>query len=465
MSYIGLPFVVLTCVLLIAYYGLPIKARNKVLLIGSILFALLSGVRTLLVVLVVATFAFVFGKVIKAAQKGAQKTTAFVIALIAVTTPWLFVKLGGLSTVGTNGTVIAIVGISFYTLELISYLAEVFKDKQKPEKGYFKFLTYALYFPKLVQGPISRYDDFSLELIREKRFDYATFSEGFVKVLYGFFLKLVIADKAAILINPVFERPWAYQGVYCILAAVLYSVEIYADFLGCVEICLGVSDMLGIKLFENFKRPYMSTDFKQFWNRWHISLSKWLSDYIYIPLGGSRKGNIRRYINLAITFIVSAFWHGVGVTFLIWGLLHALYRIFEELLKNRVTPKKEHVLMKRIKVFALATFGWVFFRAASVGEALSLIKYSVTGLNRAMFDGALIKNTMGYKEFLILVCAILFLAAKEMLNERKISFMKLLMQLPQAVRIALYVAAVVVIMVFGTYGVGFDASAFIYGGF
>ena len=433
------------------------------LLLGSLIFVASNGIRTLMVAVVVATFAFLFGKMLKPANKGFQRNTIFVISLLAVTLPWLFIKLSAVNSNGNGAkTPLLIVGVSFYTLEMISYLSDIFKEKLSPEKNYLSFMTYALYFPKFVQGPISRYEELKAELFKEKRFDETEFTKGFVWVLFGFFLKLMIADKAALLINPVFESPWAYQGIYCVLAAVLYSIELYADFTGCVYICLGISRMFGVRLFVNFNRPYMATSFKDFWKRWHISLSKWLSDYVYIPLGGSRHGSVRRVINLFITFLVSAFWHGLGVTFFIWGMLHALYRVCED---KFIKGTGKHPVISRLSVFFFATVGWVFFRADTLTDALSIFKFSVTGMNRSMFDANLISNALGYKEAALLALSIVFVLVKEIINERDKSIMSVFLKMPFIVRLALYCVATVSIVVLGTYGFGFDASAFIYGGF
>lgn len=469
MSYISPQFFALVAVMLLLYYAIPMKLRYLILLSGSVAFCAFVDPWSVLAILTTGIVAYCGAREIeKVVDSKVKSRILFIINLIIVAHPWVLFKI--YDKTGKPDSVpsyVMFIGISFYTLEIISYLYDVSTKKIKAERNLIHFFTFLFYMPKLVQGPISRYEELKEKLIEGHRFDEERFTKGFMKILFGFFLKLVIADKAAVLVNPVFNAPSFYPRQYLILAAVLYSIQLYTDFAGCVMITLGVSDLFGVKLLNNFKRPYLSTSFKEFWKRWHISLSSWLSDYIYKPLGGSRKGKVRRYINLLITFIFSAFWHGIGTGFLVWGLLHALYRILEELTagwqKNR---SASFSFVRRIFVFFLATIGWVFFRCESAQEGYRFFKIMITGfgINDLVLTG-LVKRTLGYKEMAVLVLAIIGLIVKEVLNEKGISFKEILIKKPFPVRVIFYLAVILFIMNFGTYGYGYDAASFIYGGF
>ena len=192
------------------------------------------------------------------------------------------------------------VGIAFWSMQLIAYSVDIYKDEIEPEKNFLKFLLFVSFFPQIIQGPIPRYAQLSGQLTEGKRFDECKFVKGFMLVLWGFFLKLCIADKAGIIVDTVFNNYPAYCGMYVLVAGVLYSLQLYANFLACTSITQGISGLFGISIISNFNHPYFSASIKDFWRRWHISLSSWLRDYVYIPLGGSRKGRLRKFINLLI---------------------------------------------------------------------------------------------------------------------------------------------------------------------
>ncbi|MCQ2524296.1 MAG: hypothetical protein MJ123_08135 [Lachnospiraceae bacterium] len=461
MSYISISFAILVAVSLIIYYCIPGKYRWYVLLASSLVFYILSGKLAVIAILVTASLAYVMARL---AGKSAYNTKLLWASILLILLPWITVRALGLSIFsGIFPKEISILGISFYSLELISYITDVYKGKIEAETNYLRFLTYALFFPKIMQGPICRYEELSPKLFKESSFDSKKFSYGFMEIIFGAFLKFLIADKCRLIADPVFDNFIVYDGLDLWIALFLFLVILYTDFLACVMICKGVSSMFGIDLFMNFKRPMLATSFKQFWQRWHISLSKWLSDYIYIPLGGNKKGQVRRLINLLVTFLVSALWHGSNSGFLMWGLLQVIYRMTEEVtLKGR----KANKYLGRFKVCFLYGISMAFFNLPTAKEGFDYIRcmFHFTGIRNFLAIG-LINHAMGYKEFLILIISILLLVIKELANEAGVNFKKVLIEKPFIIRLLFYLIAIMTIVSFGTYGYGFNSADFIYGGF
>ena len=295
-------------------------------------------------------------------------------------------------------------------------------------------------------------------------------------VLWGFFLKLCVADKAGIVVDAVFDSYPTYQGMYVLLAGVLYSFQLYADFLACTSFAQGIAALFGIELVDNFYHPYFATSIKDFWRRWHISLSSWLRDYIYIPLGGNRKGKLRKYSNLLLTFAVSGIWHGAGYKFVFWGLLHGLYQILGEVLAPakkqlvRIVHAKKHPgttkIFQRLCTFYLVMLAWIIFRAEHLSTALSMIRSIFTVHNPWIFtNDALFTLGLGWKECVILLLNLFVLLVVSTKQEQGCCLREKILRQSLPVRWCIYIGIILYILVFGTYGYGYSAQAFIYGGF
>lgn len=366
-------------------------------------------------------------------------------------------------------------GISFYTLQIIAYLVDVYKGKSKAEKNFLHYMLFVTYFPHILQGPIPRYEQLGRQLKAEHYFDYYSFVGGFELMLWGFFQKLVIADRANIIVNRLFGEYQNYPGMYMILAGCLYSIQLYTDFNGCVCIARGVSEMLGISLAENFDHPYFADSVQDFWHRWHMSLSSWLKDYIYIPLGGNRKGKKRKYINILLTFLVSGLWHGIGLHYIVWGMLHGLYQVMGQIL----TPVRDkivmafkvnrssfsHRLLKQCCTFVLVMLAWVFFRASSTGQAIRMIKSMFTCFNPwILWNQSIYLLGLDAKNVWILIFSILVLWIVSFLQTR-FSVREKLSEQGIVFRYIIVYIAVFAILIFGIYGPGYDSAQFIYGNF
>ncbi|MDE7246301.1 MAG: hypothetical protein K2N43_00265 [Lachnospiraceae bacterium] len=478
MTYISITFYLFVLAALLLYYILPLKCRWLVLLGGSIFFywKVMEAGMAMAVILATIMAAYGMGLLLERVRNKGILAGAVLLMIL----PWFCIKNGNyvleilLHRDGVEW--IVPVGISFYTLQMISYLADVYMGRVAAQKNPAKFILYGMFFPQIVQGPIPRYDRLADQLYSGHRFDERMVVGGFYRILWGFFLKLMIADRAAVVVNEIFDNHYQYVGGYVLVAGVLYSIELYADFAACISISKGVANLFGIRLADNFNHPYLAVSVKDFWHRWHMSLSEWLKDYIYIPLGGSRKGRVRTYINLILTFIVSGIWHGAGLRFVVWGLMHAAYQIVGRLTQN-IQRKAAKLLgleeaagvklwIRRIWTFLCVMTAWIIFRAENLTTGIQMIGSMLRIRNLWIFtNDALLTLGLDWKEWVVLAVSVLILFVVSIKQERGVSFSNMIFRQPVYVRWALYLIAIFGIMTYGVYGMGYDSQAFIYGGF
>jgi alginate O-acetyltransferase complex protein AlgI len=294
----------------------------------------------------------------------------------------------GLSLLGIKANlgslqVILPVGISFYTFHGLSYVLDLYKNKINPERNFIDYSVFVSFFPLLVAGPIERATHLLPQILKERKFDYSKAVDGLRQILWGLFKKMVIADSCAEYANTIFNNSADYSGSTLVLGALFFTIQIYCDFSGYSDIAIGTAHLFGIDLLRNFAFPYFSRDIAEFWRRWHISLSSWFRDYLYIPLGGSKGGTRMKVRNTFIIFLVSGFWHGANWTFIVWGLLNAIYIMPSIILNtNRnyldiVAKGKSHPTVKEFFAiaftFGLTVFAWIFFRANNLTHAVSYI--------------------------------------------------------------------------------------------
>ncbi|MBR6198558.1 MAG: MBOAT family protein [Bacteroidaceae bacterium] len=273
------------------------------------------------------------------------------------------------------------VGISFYTFQAVGYMLDVYYGKISPEKNFTDYLLFCSFFPQTASGPISRYSELMPQIKSPKPFSYEQAREGLQILLWGMFLKVVVADRLGIYVDTVYEHYEHYSGITCFVASIFYTFQIYGDFAGYSLMAVGIAKTLGFDLVNNFERPYLATSITNFWRRWHISLTRWLTSYVYIPLGGSRCSTVRQYMNIMVTFLVSGLWHGANWTFVVWGALHGVFQIAEKALG--LDPKgryAESMLLNRLKplrilvTFLLVNLAWIFFRMPTIGDAVGVIE-------------------------------------------------------------------------------------------
>ena len=367
-------FIIVTCL----YFALPHKRRWALLLLASCWFYI-SFIPAYLLVLgftiVVDYFAGIF---IEKAQGINRKI--FLIASLCANVGilavfkyynFLAVNFNELFHLFNNDTSIRLlnialpIGLSFHTFQAMSYTIEVYRGNQKSERNFGIYALYVMFYPQLVAGPIERPQNMLHQFYERHEWDYERFKSGLMIIMWGLFKKIVIADRLSLLVNQSYNDPAHQTALNLVLATVLFSFQIYLDFSAYSEIALGTARVMGFKLMENFRTPYFSTSISEFWSRWHISLSSWFKDYVYIPLGGNRVSVPRWYFNLFFVFLLSGLWHGANWGFIIWGALHGFYLIFA-LVRKQVFPNLPRLprLLQTFTVFGLVTFSWIFFRAA-----------------------------------------------------------------------------------------------------
>jgi len=362
------------------------------------------------------------------------------------------------------------VGISFYTFQTLSYSVAVYKGTHPPERHPGIFALYVAFFPQLVAGPIERSENLLPQFYRKVNFDYRRIADGLKIMAWGLFKKVVIADRIAAVVNTVYDQPEAFGGPQLMLATFFFAIQIYCDFSGYSDIAIGAARVLGFDLMKNFDRPYHAKSIAEFWKRWHISLSTWFRDYLYIPMGGSRVVKWRWYYNLMITFVVSGLWHGANWTFVAWGALNGLYLVLEIVLaKPRKAMMKAMGLAETswaykipavMVTFALTCLAWVFFRADSVPDALYVIAHMPDGtldfiLSAATLDFAGVKLVLkglgiSKSDLAIAIAAIAFMEAGH-LYQRPGGTMARIAALPTPVRWAGYYAVVAGIVFLGAF--------------
>lgn len=363
------------------------------------------------------------------------------------------------------------VGISFYTFQALSYTVDVCRGDVKPEKNLGKYALFVSFFPQLVAGPIETSKHLLDQFNHDYDFDYDRVKSGLLLMLWGFFQKLVIADRIAIVVNTVYNNYTNYSGFTLIVATVLFAFQIYCDFSSYSDIAIGCARVMGFELMQNFNRPYFSKSIAEFWRRWHISLGGWFRDYLYIPLGGSRHGKLKKYRNIMIVFLTSGLWHGAGWGFIIWGFLHGFYQVAGDLLK----PTREYFIEKFninrngffyrlsqiIIVFILVDFAWIFFRANTFNDAIGIIKNMFVFNPWVLFDGSLYNLGLDQKDFTVGILAIFALTIVSLLR-RNTRLINIIGKQNIIVRWVFYFTFLYSILIFGIYGPGYEAQQFIY---
>lgn len=370
-------------------------------------------------------------------------------------------------------SIILPVGVSFFTFQAIGYTIDVYRKEIYAEKNFFRYALFVSFFPQLVAGPIERSKNLLRQLNKTYRFSYDRMKEGLLLMLWGFFLKLVIADRAAIFVDTIFDDTKKYAGLYIVMATFVFAFQIYCDFSGYSIIAIGSARILGIELVDNFNSPYFSKSIDEFWRRWHISLSTWFRDYVYIPLGGSRKGNFRKYINIMIVFLVSGLWHGAAWTYVMWGGVNGGFQVLSKMTeKFRIRIKKmlsirenrfSHRLLRTVITFVLVDVSWFFFRIKRLRMSLSILKSIIMDFNPwIFFDGSLFWCGLDRKNFYLLFFSIAVLLTADYGKYRGLSIHKKILQQDFWFRWLVFAGGALFVLIFGVWGGNYDANSFIY---
>ncbi len=438
------------------FFLLPVKWRPLDLLSVSYALCVWLDVRALGVLVLVSIGTWAAGRVTEKALKNEQKSKAKVFVCIVI---GFFVFMLCICKYRQAVPI----GLSFYLFQAIGYLADVYREKSRAEKSFLYLGLYLAFFPKLISGPIEREQEFLPQikaLATVKFWDRGRLSTAFSYLLWGYFMKMVVADRLAMTVNQIFNDPAAFDSFWLIAGALFYTMQIYCDFAGYSYIAIGCAGIFGIRLTHNFEAPYLANSISDFWHRWHISLSRWLRDYLYIPLGGNRKGTLRKCVNTVIVFLVCGLWHGAGINFLIWGLLHGIYSVTEIFWKKRGWK----VWGGQALTFISVAFAWIFFKADSFKAAIFYIGQMFTAGIRAgeweQMTGLLPLNTM---EIVLIIIGTVVIWSVDILCSRKQMNLPLLIQQKQnAARYLIFYILILAVFIFGMYGPGYHVEQFIY---
>ncbi|SMC96085.1 MBOAT family O-acyltransferase [Pedobacter africanus] len=439
-----------------------LKAQNILLLVSSYFFYACWDWRFLFLLVFSTALDYYTGLKIASSEKKSMKKFWFWLSItvnlgfLGVFKYYNFFISSFAEAVGQLGMsfnpwtlkVILPVGISFYTFHGLSYVIDIYKERIKPEKDFVDYSVFVSFFPLLVAGPIERATHLLPQIQKKRSFDYARAIDGLRQILWGLFKKVVIADRSAEYVNQIFNHHTDYSGSTHILGAIFFAFQIYCDFSGYSDIALGTARLFGIELLRNFSFPYFSRDIAEFWRRWHISLSTWFRDYLYIPLGGSKGGMWLKIRNTFIIFLVSGFWHGANWTFIIWGFLNALYIMpsiifntnrnhLDIVAQGKIFPTtREFIAM--VITFGLTVFAWIFFRAESVEAAFTYIG--------EIFSPSLF--TVPYVKPLLLALALVFLIVEWLGREGQYALAHFGTSWPRPLRWATYYAILIAIFLF-----------------
>lgn len=366
----------------------------------------------------------------------------------------------GLAMQVSHVDVLLPVGISFYTFQALGYMLDVYRRQIPAEKNLFRYALFVSFFPQLVAGPIERSENLLRQVNQPRDWDIARARDGLMIMLLGFFEKMVMADRAAIYVDAVYNQWYDASGWQIVLATVLFAFQIYGDFGGYSHIAIGAAKIMGYDLMDNFRQPYFAVSVRDFWHRWHISLSTWFRDYLYIPLGGSRVSRPRRMLNTMITFTVSGLWHGASLNYVVWGMLNGALQVLEGMLGGKKQKKTDSFpvrLCRIVGTFGLICCTWFFFRVHALSTGVKMIgriisKFGINGVATGFTAG----------QAVVLGASIALLLALDALHESGRSLTQMSKRWPFALWGGLGLAAVLLIVLFGVWGPNYNAQAFIY---
>ncbi len=495
MSYTSLKFIVFIIGLMLIYYIFPKKYRWTIILFGNLYFYYCLS-KKLIIFVVLATLIVYLGAILL--NKSNNRRKLIYLLTVSITLGFLIVlKYNNFLSSLINPIINIInlnipfkkfilpIGISYYTLEMISYITDIYRKKYQPEKNYFKLLTFFTFFPKIVEGPISRYNELSKSLFSEKSFNYNNCRKAFILIGYGFIKKLIIADRAGIFVSNFLDNN--NTGSYIILSMILYTIQIYMDFSGCIDIARGVSELFNIELPENFKRPFFSKSIEEFWRRWHISLGLWLKDYIFFSISFSkinmrlnklvrkiRFKHLSRFITIAFplffVWFVNGLWHGASLKYIIYGLYYYFIMMLGVLLKPlfdkiisvfKINTKTfSYKLFQIIRTNIIVIIGMLLFRASTISNFISTIGNIFIYSKHKLTDFGLT-----YLDFNILIISLFVTFSISLASELNIDVRKKIEEQNLLFRWVIYLLIIFSIIIFGIYGKGYSASSFIYGGF
>lgn len=461
--------------LVVIFYNLfSVKFKNIFLLLASLIFYSFWNVKYTLLMIFSIFITYLTGIYIENNRNKAKKMKIAVFLCFIINLGILFVfkyfnffadLINNFSGKDFNISIDVIlpVGISFYTFQALGYTIDVYRKDLCAEKNFIDYALFVSFFPQLVAGPIERSINLLPQIKNPRKFSYENLISGLVLFFYGMFLKLIIADRAAILVNEVFRNYTNFSREVLIISAILFTLQIYCDFYSYSIMAKGSARILGINLMDNFKEPLLSKSITEFWRRWHISLSTWFKDYLYIPLGGNRKGKIKKYFNLILVFLVSGLWHGADLSFVLWGLIHGILNIFENIFNlNKKINNAFINFIRRVITFIAVVFAFIYFRAENISHGNNYISAIINNPKSTNLTEEIAKTSFGISNIYPLLIGVIILILFDILKYNKINVEKIISKTILPIRWIIYLAFIFGIIIFGVYGPQFSESQFIY---
>ena len=481
-------------VVITVYFIIPQKIRMIWLLIASYYFYMSWNVKYALLIVGSTIVTYLSGLLFSFLKEGntlKKKRIIMIICIVSnlgILTLYKYANFGidifnsllnlfNISPIEHHLSFLLPVGISFYTFQALGYMIDVYRGEVEAEKNFIRYALFVSFFPQLVAGPIERSKNLLNQMrhIEEiKLWNSRRVASGAILMVWGFFMKMVIADRISILVDTVFNDYQIYGSSELIVAAIGFTIQIYCDFGSYSMIAIGAAKIMGFDLMENFNAPYFAKNIRDFWRRWHISLTTWFRDYLYIPMGGNRKGSIRKYLNIMLVFLISGLWHGANWNYIVWGGIHGFYQIigeitipYRKLLVDRFKIKTECFSWELLKVsatFMLTVFAWIFFRADNLKHALLYIKrILIRPTPWVLFNDGIYDLGLNRSEITILVVAIIILFLVDLIRVYKgVTLDSFLFSQNVWFEWTVIICLMIMILVFGEYGPAFDAKQFIY---
>lgn len=475
MLFNSLEYLIFLPIVVIFYNLLPQKLKNIFLLLASLTFYSFWNVKYTLLMVFSIFVTYMTGLYIEKNRGKVKKMKLAVFLCFFINLGILFVfkyfnffadLLNNFSGKDFNLAIDVLlpVGISFYTFQALGYTIDVYRKDIRAEENFIDYALFVSFFPQLVAGPIERSVNLLPQIKKSRKFSYDNLVKGLVLFFYGMFLKLIIADRAAILVNEVFGNYKNFSREILIISGILFTLQIYCDFYSYSIMAKGSAKILGIDLMDNFKEPLLSKSITEFWRRWHISLSSWFKDYLYIPLGGNRRGKLRKYFNLIVVFLVSGLWHGAELSFVLWGLIHGVFNVLENILGINKKSKRNILLdsLRRVLTFIIVVFAFIYFRAENIhhgNEYLLAILNNPRSLN---LMEELSKTKFGIVNIYPLLVGVAILFIFDVIKYNNINLSEKVLKIILPIRWIIYLAFIFSIIIFGVYGPEFSESAFIY---
>jgi len=510
MSFISITFLAFLCLTFLAYFIIPLNFRWMVLLVASLIFYCSNGWTNLLYVLTTAVVAYAVTRKMESiyavqvdrsevAQQRKQAKRYVVFGIVAVALILVYFKIGNRVIDAVQSiwalesldiSILMPLGISYYTFSIISYMADVYWKKDEVEHNFFKLLLYMIFFPHILQGPIARHKKLASQLVEGHTFEYTRFCYGLQRIVWGYFKKMVIADRFVIIVNTVFGNYTEYTGLVFIVATLAAAIHLYCDFSGCMDIGLGISECMGIKLEENFQRPFFAKSAAEFWRRWHITLGAFYKDYIYMPLVISPKliklsqfgrekfskrfgKSIMTIVPLVCVWAFTGFWHGTGLNYILWGCYWGGIIMFSNVFAPEIKKltDKLHIdtsapwwgWWQMVRTFLIFCGSRLLTAPGDITVTWEVMKRIFAEFNIwILFDGTLWNLGLDYPDFCVGILAVALLWWVSLQQEKGIVMRDKVAALPIVLRWAVYYAGIFAILIFGMYGPGYEASSFVY---